>query len=72
MRMSFSEVLAELPTLSVAERQAVVQRAIELDDCGLSPEQDALIDQRLAEHRSDPSTAISMEEMKKRLRSRNY
>jgi hypothetical protein len=36
--MSLSEVLGELPKLTVAERQRIVQRALQLDDSELSPE----------------------------------
>jgi putative addiction module component (TIGR02574 family) len=67
--MSFSEVLAELPALSVAERQAVIRRALELDDPELSAEEEALVQKRLNEHRTDPSTAVSLNDMKQRLRS---
>ena len=68
--MSFREVLAELPALSVAERQAVIRRALELDDPALSAEDEALIEKRLAEHASDPRSAVSLDDMKARLRSR--
>jgi hypothetical protein len=68
--MSFSEVLAELPALSVAERQAVIRRALELDDPALSADEEALIEQRLAEHRRNPQSAVELGEMKARLRSR--
>ena len=68
--MSFSEVLDELPKLSIAERQRVVQRALELDDSELSSGDEALVEQRLAEHRANPASAISLEQMKERVRSR--
>jgi putative addiction module component (TIGR02574 family) len=67
--MSFSEVLAELPALTIAERQAVICRALELDDVGLSIEEEALVERRLAEHRKNPTSALGLEEMKERLRS---
>ena len=69
--MSFPEVLAELPALSVAERQMVVRRALDLDDPGLSAEDEALVEERLAAHRRDPTSALSLEEMKARLRERH-
>jgi hypothetical protein len=67
--MSFSEVLAELPALSVAERQAVIRRALELDDSELSSEEQALIEPRLADHRKNPASGLKLDEMKQRLHS---
>ena len=69
--MSFPEVLAELPALSVAERQMLVRRALDLDDPGLSAEDEALVEERLAAHRRNPSSALSLEAMKARLRERH-
>lgn len=69
-RMSFNEVLAELPSLSVDQRQLLMRRALELDDPGLSAEDEKLVEQRLAEHRLNPSSAVSREDMNARLRSR--
>jgi hypothetical protein len=66
--MSFSEVLAQLPALSVAERQAVFRRALELDDPELSSEEEALIERRLAD-RKNPASGVKLDEMKQRLRS---
>jgi len=68
--MRFNEVLDELPALSVAERQMLVQRALELDEAGLSEAEAALVEQRLAEHQKDPDSAVPLEEMKTRLRDR--
>ncbi len=68
--MSFNEVLAELPFLSVPQRQLLVRRALELDDRGLAAEDEAIVEARLAEHRRDPQSAMSLEEMEQRLRSR--
>lgn len=68
--MSFNEVLAELPALSVEERQMLVRRALELDDSPLSPTDDAEIERRRAAHRQDPASALSLEEIKSRVRSR--
>jgi putative addiction module component (TIGR02574 family) len=68
--MSFTELLQELPALTVAERQILIRRALELDDSPLSPHEEALIDERLAAHRRDPDSAVPLDEMKKRLRSR--
>jgi putative addiction module component (TIGR02574 family) len=68
--MSFTEVLAELPALTVAERQLLIRRALDLDEPALPPEDDALVDQRLEEHRRNPNSAVPLDEMKSRLRSR--
>jgi putative addiction module component (TIGR02574 family) len=68
--MSFSDVLAELPALTLAERQLLIRRAIELDEPGLSPAEEALVEKRLADHRRDPGSAVPLEEMKARVRSR--
>jgi putative addiction module component (TIGR02574 family) len=68
--MSFSEVLHELPALTVAERQMVIRRALELEDAALSAEDEALVEGRLADHRQDPSSAVPLDEMKARLRTR--
>ena len=68
--MSFNEVLAELPSLSVSQRQLLVRRALELDDPGLAPEDEALVEERLAKGRCEPQSNVLLEEMEKRLRSR--
>jgi hypothetical protein len=68
--MSFTEVLHELPALTVAERQLLVRRALELDEAGLPAEDVAVVEQRLAEHRQNPGSAVSLDEMKARLRAR--
>jgi putative addiction module component (TIGR02574 family) len=68
--MSFSDVLAELPALTLAERQLLIRRAIELDEPELSPADEALVEKRLADHRRDPGSAVPLEEMKARVRSR--
>lgn len=68
--MSFNEVLAKLPSLTVEQRHLLMRRAVELDDLPLSLAEDALVDQRLAEYRQNPQAALSLEEMEKRLRAR--
>ena len=69
--MSLTEVLAELPSLTPAERQWLVRRALELDEPGLPAEDTALVERRLAEHHRDPSTSLPLDEVKARLRSRS-
>jgi len=68
--MSFSEVLAELPALTVSERQLLVRRALDLDEPGLSGKDEALVEKRLEDHRQAPDSAVPLEEMITRLRSR--
>lgn len=69
--MNFSEVLAELPALTVSERQMLVRRALELDDAALSREDEAVVEKRLADHRRNPASAVPLHEMKTLLRSRS-
>ena len=68
--MSFTEVLAELPALTVSERQLLVRRALDLDEPALSGKDEALVEKRLEDHRRNPGSAVPLEEMKTRLRSR--
>ena len=48
--MSIQDVLAELPALTVAERQMLVRRALDLDESGLTAEVESLVEDRLADH----------------------
>jgi hypothetical protein len=66
--MSFNEVLRELPALTLEQRQVIIRRALELDEPSFAPQDEALVEDRLAKHRQDPSTAISLDEMNARLR----
>ena len=68
--MSFAEVMQQLPVFTLAERQMIVRQALELDDPGLSAGDVALVEERLAAYHADPSSAVSLDEMKRRLRSR--
>ncbi|HEY8967166.1 MAG TPA: hypothetical protein VIM58_12010 [Candidatus Methylacidiphilales bacterium] len=65
--MSFTEVLDELPTLTVEQRQIVLSRVLELDALPLDPEAEALVESRLAAHRSGPSTSLPLADLKARL-----
>jgi putative addiction module component (TIGR02574 family) len=67
--MSFAEVLQELPSLTVSERQLLVRRALDLDELGLSPADEDLVEGRLAAHKRNPASAVPLEKMKSRLRS---
>lgn len=66
--MSFSQVIEELPRMTIAERQTLIRRALELDDAPLSPADEALVESRLAAHRANPDSSVPLAEMKKRLR----
>ncbi len=68
--MSFQEVLAELPSLTVEQRQLLMRRALELDDPALSPAEEKLVEERRAEYHRDPSAGINLEEIEKRIRAR--
>ncbi len=68
--MSFTEVLEELPALTVGQRQLLVRRALELDEPPLSPADAALVDERLAAHLRNPDSALPLDQMKSRLHSR--
>ena len=67
--MSFAEVLQELPALTFEQRQVLIRRAVELDDTGLSPAEEALVESRLAAHQANPASSLSLEEMTRRLRA---
>jgi hypothetical protein len=69
--MSFAEVLQELPALTVEQRQLLVRRALELDDLPLSDAYVSLVESRLAVLRDATASAVSLDEMKARLRSRH-
>jgi hypothetical protein len=68
--MSFNEVIAELPRFTFEERQMLIRRALELDDPPLTAADEELVEERLAEHRADPTTSVSLDDLKRRLRSR--
>jgi hypothetical protein len=68
--MSFAQVLQELPSLTFEQRQLLIRQALDLDDAPLSPEEEALIEDRLASHHRDPSSSLSLEELKARVKAR--
>jgi hypothetical protein len=68
--MSFAEVLEGLPALTVQQWQALIRRALELEEPPLSDAEEALVETRLAGHRQNPASSVSLDEMKRRLRSR--
>lgn len=68
--MSFQELLAELPKLTIEQRQLLIQQAVELDDAALSPAEERLVEERLAEYRKNPDTGISWEKVESHLRAK--
>ncbi len=69
--MSFAKVLEELPALTAKQRQILIRRALELEDPSLSPEEESLVEARLSAHYKDPSSSLSLEGFKKRVRRRS-
>jgi hypothetical protein len=68
--VKLAEVLEELSSLTIGERQTVIRRALELDETPFSAAEETLIEERLEAHRKNPDTARSLEEMKRRLKTR--
>jgi hypothetical protein len=68
--MSFAEVLQELSTLTLEQRHMLIRRAMELDDLPLSPEDENLIEKRLADHHADPGSSLSVDEVIARANTR--
>lgn len=68
--MSLTEILAEIPKLSFAERQELVRRAIALEGDEVTPEENAILDQRLDDFRRDPDSGVAAADLKKSLLQR--
>lgn len=68
--MSFQEVLAELPSLTLEQRQLLVRRALELEEPALSPAVERLVEERRAEYLRNPSSALSLEQIEAQLRAK--
>ena len=62
--MSLTEILAEIPKLSFAERQELVRRAIELEDGDLSPAEKVVLDERLEDFRRNSNSGVSANQLK--------
>ena len=52
--MSLTEILAEIPKLSFAERQELVRHAIEVEDHDLTEDENRILKKRLQDFRSNP------------------
>jgi putative addiction module component (TIGR02574 family) len=72
--MNVDQTISDLSTLPVGDRLRIVHAIWDTlpDDVDLSPsaEQQAEIDRRLAAHDADPTTAISHDEMMRRIEKR--
>jgi putative addiction module component (TIGR02574 family) len=72
--MNKATLLAEIMQLTPKERRDLVEElcaAVEEDEAfALTPEQMTEIDRRIAEHQSDPSSAVPWEEVRDRLLAR--
>ena len=68
--MSLTEILAEIPKLSFAERQELVRRAIEIEEHDLTAEEKAILDERLADFRRNPNSGIPAEQLKEEVSRR--
>ena len=68
--MSLSQILEALPAFTFEERQLLVRRVIELDDPPISEADETLVESRLADHHSNPTSSLPLETLKERLRSR--
>jgi len=62
--MSLTEILAEIPKLSFAERQELVRRAIEVEEHDLTAEEKAILDERLEDFRQNPNSGIAAKQLK--------
>jgi hypothetical protein len=67
--MSLSQVLEALPAFTLEERQILIRRVIELYDPPLSDAYEALVEGRLAGHKTDPTSSLHLEILRARLRS---
>jgi hypothetical protein len=70
--MTFDQMLKKLPALTPAQRRELVNRALDIDDDDdfLTPEQEAMIDQRFKAHHDAPETSIPLDEMMIKLQNR--
>jgi hypothetical protein len=69
--MSFAELLEELPTLTVQQRQIIIRRTLDLEEPGLNEADEALVETRLEGHRQNPASSVPLDEMKRRLRAQS-
>lgn len=72
--MNVDQTISDLSALPIGDRLRVVHAIWDTFpddvDLTLTPEQHAELDRRVAAHRSNPSTAISHDELMRRIESR--
>jgi hypothetical protein len=66
VEMSLNEILEVIPTLSFADRQRLIRRAIEVEDADveLTPEENSILDQRLQGFPSEREAGVPAESLK--------
>jgi hypothetical protein len=62
--MSLTEILAEIPKLSFAERQELMRRTIELEDQELTTEEKLILEKRLQDFSPNPHSGTPAEQLK--------
>jgi putative addiction module component (TIGR02574 family) len=62
--MNLTQILAEIPKLSFAERQELMRRTIEIEDEEITLEGKAILDKRLQDFRSNPNSGVPAEQLK--------
>ena len=72
--MNVDQTISDLATLSIGDRLRVVQAIWDTlpddIDLPLNTQQQAELERRVAAHRSNPATAISQEELMRRIENR--
>jgi putative addiction module component (TIGR02574 family) len=70
--MNIDQTISDLSTLSVDERLRIVQKLWDSipreTEVTLSPDQRAELERRIAAHEADPESAISRDELERRLK----
>jgi hypothetical protein len=67
--MSTTEILAQLPGLSPADRERVRSELDAIDEAApLSPDEQQIVEQRVAAYRQNPNTALSWAVAEERIR----
>ena len=65
--MSLAEIIQEIPRLTFRERQEVIRCAMIVDEARLSPSEEQLIQERLADFKRDPQAGCPLEDLKERV-----
>ncbi len=67
--MSFAEILAEIPKLTVAEREVVAQTALSVGP-GLTQDEEAILDARMRDFEKSPDAGVPLEDVGRLVRER--